>query len=120
MLKKSFAIFALSVFFLAHFGRMINYLYCNLQTYVQTASFACDCEKQLLAGLVHDNNTHQEQSPKNIATPAQDEACYYLPVHEITSFHTIVLSKIWPAANNQSLYQQFSFSIFRPPLQISA
>jgi len=115
-LKKIFAILALSVFFLAHFGRMINYLYCKAQTYAQTASFACDCEKQLLAGLIHDNGGHKEEPPKNIASSMQEEPLYHLPAHaELHTTQIIPFTK-WPPANKQALCWHSDDSIFRPPL----
>ncbi len=99
---------------------MINYLYCKGQTYAQTASFACDCEKQLLAGLIHDNGGHKEESPKNIASPLQDEPLYHLPAHELLQTKPIVIFTKWPSTNKQFVCWHFGKIIFRPPVNLSA
>jgi|SRR5450432_861728 hypothetical protein len=118
MLKKNIAIFTLLIFFLAQFGKDINFCFCKLSAFEQTNTFTCDCERQLFTAIKADNSP-KNQTAQNISTQLPSEELFHLPNFSSVSFHHTVFFTSWPKASSEKLYHVFGENIFRPPLQAS-
>jgi hypothetical protein len=117
-LKKQISLFVFSVFFLAQFGKVINFCFCTMTVYQQTKTLACDCEKQLFAAVKTDN-TSKNQSPQNIAAPQPPEELFHFSnLSGFTHTHMVCFG-VWPATGTETLYNKFGKDIFHPPLPIS-
>jgi len=117
-LKKNLAIFAFLIFFLAQFGKMINFCLCKAAVYQQTKSFICDCEKMLYTAVKADNSP-KEKLPQNVSSPQQQEELFHLSyTPSFTVPDGFCLTK-WPKTNSEAVYHMFLESIFHPPLQVS-
>ena len=118
MLKKQFAIFTLVVFFLAQFGRMINFCLCTMSAYQQTKTFTCDCERQLFAAVKTDNNT-KDQAPQHISSQQPSEELFHLPNFPSFAIQAGICFTAWPKTGNEQLHYVFGKKVFRPPLHVS-
>ncbi|HTE10304.1 MAG TPA: hypothetical protein VK645_05025 [Chitinophagaceae bacterium] len=117
-MKKQIAIFSFLVFFLAQFGKVINFCFCKVEAYQQTKNFICDCEKQLYTAVKTDN-TAKDQSPQNISSQqSTEELFYFLNLSSFTINHVVCFTA-WPKPDSEGLYHIFGKNVFHPPLRIS-
>jgi hypothetical protein len=117
MLKKQFAIFAFLVFFLAQFGKVINFSLCAMTAYEQTGTLACDCEKQLYIAVKTDN-AGKNQSPQTVSSQQSSEELFQQVCFSFLSVQPILCFTAWPKTSAESLYNHFGNGVFHPPLQL--
>jgi len=117
-LKKNIAIAAFLVFFLAQFGRVINFCFCKAAVYQQTKSFVCDCEKMLYTAVKSDHSS-KEETPQNISAPQQQEELFHFSFTPGFTVPANLCIAKWPKINSEALCHMFFPSIFHPPLQVS-
>lgn len=113
--KKQITLFALLVFFLAQFGKVINYCFCTIAAYQQTSSLACDCEKQLFTDIKKET-ADRHQSPHTYAAHPPAEDLFHLPLFATWAFHQSMADSVWPPGSNESLFHTFGKPVFHPPL----
>ncbi|HEY4149782.1 MAG TPA: hypothetical protein VGM41_12675 [Chitinophagaceae bacterium] len=115
-MKKLFAIFAFLIFFFSQFGKVINFCLCSVETYQQTSSFHCDCEKQLVATTDTDANKQPHSNP---VQASQAEDLYHLDnsiaFSCTASFAPLV---IYLHTHTEPLYNGYYNNIFHPPGKI--
>jgi hypothetical protein len=115
-LKNQIAIFAFFIFFLAQFGKVLNFCFCTIATYQQTKTLNCDCEKQLSTAI--DTESKKQTPQSRPALPQFDELFHLSNAPAFTSRY-FILPVTWPKNNSEPLYNAFLQHIFRPPLQVS-
>lgn len=115
-LKKPIAIFVLLVFFLAQFGKVINYCFCTIAAYQQTSSLGCDCEKQLFTDLKKETQ-NEHQSPHTYSSQPATEELFHFTQNTLLVFHYHIPGTTWPPSTSDALHHIYGTPVFHPPLQ---
>jgi hypothetical protein len=115
-MKKQITLFALLVFFLAQFGKVVNYCFCTIAVYQQTGSTACDCEKQLLTDVKKETAT-KHPSPHAVAAQPASEELFHQPLPAGWILQPVTIANGWPRCGHESLYSTSGNPVFHPPLR---
>jgi hypothetical protein len=116
ILKTPIAIFVLLVFFLAQFGKVINYCFCTIAAYQQTSNLACDCEKQLFTDLKKETQD-KHQSPLTYSSQPATEELFHFTENSNLVFQYAMQIYTWPPCTSDALQHIFGNPVFHPPLQ---
>ncbi|HTL10794.1 MAG TPA: hypothetical protein VL307_21120 [Chitinophagaceae bacterium] len=117
MHSKLITFFALGVFFLSQFGRVISYAYCKVVAYENTQSFVCDCEK-LLYTIHQGANTDKQSSASGVALPAVTQDALYFQHASLLVYHPAEPGH-WPPSPASALHFSFGPSVFHPPITVA-
>jgi hypothetical protein len=118
MLKKYIAIAALFIFFLAQFGRIINFCCCAISVYQQTNGFTCDCERQLFSAIKTDKHSN-DGTPQAVYAQIPVEELHTGPADAVLLYHPLPNLRAWPASHGSVLSHVFREPVFHPPLFLS-
>ena len=118
MRKKYIAIAVFFIFFLAQFGRIINFCCCAISVYQQTNGFTCDCERQLFSAIKTDKHSN-DQAPQTIYAQLPVEKLHTGPASPVLLYHLPLNLSAWPANRTPALSYVFSEPVFHPPLLFS-
>jgi len=105
-MKTAFAILLIGVFFLAHYGNLLSYVYCKWKA--ETVAASCDCQKKFTA------DTKNSDHPVQITLKDKLEDPYIkTDMLSLSKFATQLSSQF---GNNVFLLAEgFEPSRFRPP-----
>ena len=117
-LKRYIAITVFFIFFLAQFGRVINFCLCSINVYQQTHSFTCDCERQLFSSIKADKHS-SEQTPQTVYTQFHAEELHTGPSDPVLLCHPPLNISAWPANSVSDLPHVIVDPVFHPPIFFS-
>ncbi len=111
-LKKYLAIFAVTIFFLSQFGKVINFCLCTIIYFQQTSTINCDCEKHL-SGYTDDEAKNQQ--PYNSSPLPRFDELFEIKCVAVITPHAYRLSKPFFGHYTDPLYHTYSDAVFHPP-----
>jgi hypothetical protein len=112
-LKKTITIFALFIFFLSQFGKVVSFCFCSIASYQQTKTLNCDCEKQLT--IAFDTESRKPIS-QNLQNAPQFDELFQQTIPTYSSPANWTQLKISLPLGTEPLYHTFLPAVFHPPL----
>ena len=111
-MTKILTISLLTLFFLAQFGKVISFCYCSVESYRQTGTIDCDCEKNLAGTVKHEAN--KDHSAAALQTVHFDEL-FKQRFFTGNIVHPSAIANSIFNNMDESLYNAYLFTMLRPP-----
>ncbi|MEO6315322.1 MAG: hypothetical protein ABIU63_18525 [Chitinophagaceae bacterium] len=115
MFIKQIATCCMVIFFLAQFGKVINFCFCTAAAYHESKTLSCDCEKQLYSAT-GTANTDKTQAIGHTAVHQQSDELFHSSQWLDLRPHQSFFYTPRPFPRNEALSLAFGKKVFRPPI----